>query len=595
MASLLSFPTSFLSPRMNEERRSARLILPNNRKKKTSALPGRENGERKGLEGGRTWAFSMSKASAGAYFYEDDVEADPNVEDSEPPDPLAGENAMNVVLVSAECAPWSNTGELGDFAASLPKALAGRGHRVMVVSPQYGDYAGLEHSAVRNMLKVDGEDIKVTYFQAYIDGVCFVLVDCPLFRHIESDIYGGQRRHLLKRMVLFCKAAVQVTGLSPFAGFFYGDANLVYIANDWHTALLPVYLKYYRDKGIMSSKSVLVIHNIAKQGRGQMEDFRYVDLPAEYSNLFTFNDPTDGGVHFNIFAAGLKTAEQVVTGRHGESWELETPDGGQGLHTMIKEVEWKLSGIANGIDIQEWDPRRDLHLNSHGYSNYSLETFRIGKPQCKAALQRELGLPERAGVPLIGFVGKLDCKKGVDLIAEALPWMAEQDVQVVLLGTGRQDLEQLFRELEREYGDKVRGIVGFSVETAHRVTAGADILLFPSRFDPSGLNQLCAMMYGTIPVVHAGDDGSRDTVRTFFPFNDSGLGWMFDSAESSKLERALGNCLWAYRMFRESWEGFQMRGMSQDPSWDHAAELYEEVLVAACGRQASSSIEYGDW
>ncbi|KAE8694447.1 Granule-bound starch synthase 2 [Hibiscus syriacus] len=509
------------------------------------------------------------------------AEVDDSAIEGENPPPLAGANVMNVILVAAECAPWSKTGGLGDVAGSLPKALARRGHRVMVVVPRYAEYADSQATGVRKRYKVDGQDIEVTYFQAYIDGVDFVFVDSPLFQHMQNNIYGGNRVDILKRMVLFCKAAVEVPWHVPCGGVCYGDGNLVFIANDWHTALLPVYLKaYYRDNGLMSfTRSVLVIHNIAHQGRGPVEDFNYVDLQEHYMDLFKLYDPI-GGDHFNIFAAGLKTADRVVTVSHGYAWEVKTSEGGWGLHGIINENDWKLRGIVNGIDTKEWNPKYDIHLKSDGYTNYSLETLKTGKPQCKAALQKELGLPVREDVPLLGFIGRLDQQKGVDLIAEAIPWMMGQDVQLVMLGTGRADLEQLLRKFENEHRDKVRGWVGFSVKTAHRITAGADILLMPSRFEPCGLNQLYAMNYGTIPVVHA-VGGLRDTVQQFNPFEESGLGWTFDSADANKLIHALGNCLLTYREYKTSWEGLQIRGMKQDLSWDNAAEKYEEVLVAA--------------
>lgn len=310
-----------------------------------------------------------------------------------------------------------------------------------------------------------------------------------------------------------------------------------------------------------------------------MDDFCYCDLPEHYIDLFKLYDPV-GGDHFNIFAAGLKAADRVVTVSHGYAWELKTSEGGWGLHGIINENDWKLRGIVNGIDTKEWNPQLDVHLKSDGYTNYSIETLNTGKPQCKAALQKELGLPVREDVPLIGFIGRLDHQKGVDLIAEAIPWMMGQDVQLVMLGTGRQDLEELLRQFESQYGDKVRGWVGFSVRTAHRITAAADILLMPSRFEPCGLNQLYAMNYGTIPVVHA-VGGLRDTVQPFDPFNESGYGWTFDSAEANKLINALANCLLTYREYKNSWEGLQRRGMTRDLSWDRAAENYEEVLVAA--------------
>ncbi|XP_022861081.1 granule-bound starch synthase 2, chloroplastic/amyloplastic isoform X2 [Olea europaea var. sylvestris] len=447
---------------------------------------------------------------------------DPIGEDVKPP-PLAGPNVMNVILVAAECAPWCKTGGLGDVAGALPKALARRGHRVMVVAPRYGNYAEPQDSGVRKMYKVDGQDMEVTYFQTYIDGVDFVFMDSPVFRHRENNIYGGNRMDILKRMVLFCKAAVE--------------------------------------------------------GRGPVDDFSYVDLPPHYLDLFRLYDPV-GGEHFNIFAAGLKTADRVVTVSHGYSWEIKTSEGGWGLHEIINENDWKFRGIVNGIDTKDWNPELDIYLQSDGYVNYSLDTLNKGKPQCKEALQKELGLPVRADVPLIGFIGRLDPQKGVDLIAEAVPWMMGQDVQLVMLGTGRPDLEQMLRKFEGQYNDRVRGWVGFSVKTAHRITAGVDILLMPSRFEPCGLNQLYAMCYGTIPVVHA-VGGLRDTVQPFNPFEETGLGWTFAKAETNELINALGNCLLTYRQYKKSWEGLQRRGMTQDLSWDNAAQKYEEVLIAA--------------
>ncbi|KAL6640962.1 hypothetical protein ACP70R_019143 [Stipagrostis hirtigluma subsp. patula] len=492
-----------------------------------------------------------------------------------------GVDVMNVILVAAECAPWSKTGGLGDVAGALPKALARRGHRVMVVVPKYGEYAEPQQIGEPRRYQVAGQDMEVKYYHAYIDGVDFVFIDNPIFHNVESEIYGGNRTDILKRMVLLCKAAVEVPWYVPCGGFCYGDGNLVFIANDWHTALLPVYLRaYYRDQGFMPyARSVLVIHNIAHQGRGPIDDFSYLDLPGHYMDMFKLYDPF-GGDHLNIFAAGIKAADRLLTVSHGYSWELKTPEGGWGLHNIINESEWKFQGIVNGIDTADWNPRHDVHLQSDGYTNYSLETVQTGKAQCKEALQKELGLPIRGDVPVIAFIGRLDHQKGVDLIAEAMPWIAGQDVQLIMLGTGRQDLEDTLRRLESQHYDRVRGWVGFSVRLAHRMTAGADVLLMPSRFEPCGLNQLYAMMYGTVPVVHA-VGGLRDTVQHYNPYEEVGLGWTFEKAEANRMIDALGHCLNTYRNYRSSWEGIQRRGMMQDLSWDNAAKLYEEVLLAA--------------
>ncbi|KAM0852028.1 hypothetical protein ACQ4PT_052031 [Festuca glaucescens] len=480
--------------------------------------------------------------------------------------PLAGPNVMNVIVVASECAPFCKTGGLGDVVGALPKALARRGHRVMVLLISF--FSGMQ-------------DSEVTYFHSFIDGVDFVFLEAPPFRHRHNDIYGGERPDVLKRMILFCKAAVEVPWYAPCGGTVYGDGNLVFIANDWHTALLPVYLKaYYRDNGLMQyTRSVLVIHNIAHQGRGPVEDFFNMDLPEHYMDHFKLYDPA-GGEHNNVFAAGLKMADRVVTVSHGYMWELKTIEGGWGLHDIINQNDWKLDGIVNGIDTAEWNPKVDVHLHSDDYTNYTLETLDTGKRQCKAALQRQLGLQVRDDVPVIGFIGRLDRQKGVDLIAEAMPWIVQQDVQLVMLGTGRADLEDMLRRFEGEHRDKVRGWVGFSVQMAHRIMAGADILLMPSLFEPCGLNQLYAMAYGTVPVVHA-VGGLRDTVAPFDPFGGTGLGWTFDRADAGRMIDALGHCLNTYWNYKESWRGLQARGMSQDLSWDHAAELYENVLVKA--------------
>ncbi|XP_078165321.1 soluble starch synthase 2-1, chloroplastic/amyloplastic-like isoform X2 [Carex rostrata] len=495
--------------------------------------------------------------------------------------PLAGENVMNVIIVSAECAPWSKTGGLGDVAGALPKALARRGHRVMVVVPRYARYAEPKKIGEPRRYRVAGQDMEVAYYHAYIDGVDFVFLDSPVFRHVEKNIYGGDRLEILRRMILLCKAAVEVPWYVPCGGVCYGDGNLVFIANDWHTSLLPVYLKaYYRDKGLMIyARSVIVIHNIAHQGRGPVDDFSLVDLPGEYLDMFKLYDPV-GGDHCNIFAAGIKTADQLLTVSHGYARELKTLEGGWGLHSIINENDWKFRGIVNGIDTTDWNPKLDVHLKSDGYTNYSLENLAYGKAQCKAALQRELGLPVNPEIPIIGFIGRLDHQKGVDLIADAMHWIVSQDVQLIMLGSGRPDLEDTLRRMESQHHNRVRGWVGFSVKMAHRITAGADIILMPSRFEPCGLNQLYAMMYGTVPVVHA-VGGLRDTVQQFDPYRDEGLGWTFDKAEAGRMIDALGHCLNTYRNYKSSWEGLQRRGMMQDLSWDNAAKQYEDVLVAA--------------
>lgn len=495
--------------------------------------------------------------------------------------PLAGENVMNIVMVGAECAPWSKTGGLGDVMGALPKAFARRGHRVMVVAPRYEIYDDAWETGIRRIFRVMNQDVEVGYFHAYLDGVDYVFVDHPSFHYRAKDIYGGERQEIQFRCALLCKAALESVWHVPFAGVPYGDNNTVFIANDWHTALLPVYLQaHYRDYDQMTySRAVFVIHNMAHQGRGPFIETENLELPEQYREIFRLYDPI-GGEHANIMKAGLQCAHRIVAVSDGYAWECQTQEGGWGLDAVVRENAWKLRGIVNGIDYQEWSPMSDVHLTTDGYCQYDIDTLEQGKKQCKMALQKELGLPVNPDIPLIGFIGRLDYQKGVDLIRDSHGWLMGQGVQLVLLGSGRADLQDELRSMEASHNQQTRSWVGFSVKMAHRITAGADLLLMPSRFEPCGLNQLYAMAYGTVPVVHA-VGGLRDTVKPFNPFENSGTGWTFERAEAEHMRGACANALETYRKYHDSFVALQRRGMAQDLSWDHAAEIYEEVLVAA--------------
>jgi starch synthase len=202
------------------------------------------------------------------------------------------------------------------------------------------------------------QDLEVGYFHTYKDGVDFVFIDSSIFHAVASNIYGGSHEEVLRRMILLCKAAVEVPWHIPCGGVCYGDGNLVFIANDWHTALLPVYLQaYYRDKGLMEfTRSVLVIHNMAHQGRGPMSDYAKLGLPEHYADKFRLFDPI-GGEHMNVFMAGLITAHRIVTVSHGYAGECQTQEGGWGLDGVIRDHNWKLRGVVNGIDDIEWNPK----------------------------------------------------------------------------------------------------------------------------------------------------------------------------------------------------------------------------------------------
>ncbi|CAI5976721.1 unnamed protein product, partial [Closterium sp. NIES-65] len=232
--------------------------------------------------------------------------------------------------------------------------------------------------------------------------------------------------------------------------------------------------------------------------------------------------------------------------------------------------------VTNGVDVVDWNPATDKHIPSQ----YTAADM-AGKAACKAALQQELGLPVRPDVPLIGFIGRLDWQKGPDVIQAGVPELMTDDVQFIMLGSGDAEYESWMAWAEGEYRDKFRGWVGFSVPVAHRMTAGCDILLMPSRFEPCGLNQLYAMRYGTIPVVHA-TGGLRDTVQDFNPFANEGkgdgTGWTFSPLTKEAMMGALWTAIQTYREHKDSWARVMERGMLQDMSWNKAAEQYEQIF-----------------
>ena len=439
---------------------------------------------------------------------------------------------------------------------SLPKGLAKRGHRVMTVVPRYKEYEEAIDTGVRTRLKVLGQDVEVGFFHHYRDGVDIVFVDHNSYHYVRDSIYSGDRSAQTFRNSLLCQAALELPYCIAPGDVPYGDENLIFVANDWHTALLPVYLQgYFRDYGKYEfARSCFIVHNMAHQGRGPLDEFDQLGLDSgKYKEQFYLDDPY-GGECMNIMQAGLRLATKVIAVSEGYAWEISTDMGGRGLAPCVREFgEGKLSGIVNGIDYDEWSPDADEHLMSDGYTTYSPDASGLdgGKKQCKRALQRELGLPEDENALLIGFIGRLDDQKGVDLITDSEWWFRDNHVQLVMLGSGRDDLENALRGMEERNKDKIRGWVGFSVKMSHRITAACDCLLMPSRFEPCGLNQLYAMRYGTVPIVHA-VGGLRDTVQPYDPYNKTGTGWCFDCAESHLLRETMGYALGTYRDHRES-------------------------------------------
>jgi starch synthase len=467
---------------------------------------------------------------------------------------------MDICFVASEMTPFSKTGGLADVAGALPVALAGRGHRVLAVTPRYKPVPEARELDTRIRVHLFGRDHEVGFFVVERDGVRWVLVDNPCFhrRGIYGDDVGAYPDNLF-RYALLTRAAIEVSAM-------LGD-RVLFHANDWHTGLLPVYLEaLYRPAGRhRQSGVVLGLHNLGHQGSVPADLFAGLDLPPRWYPLLDMHG------RLNPLKAGIVGADALVAVSPTYAKQIQL-DHGFGLEGVLRSRSERLVGVLNGID-DVWNPRADPHIAA-AFDADHLD----GKASCKAELQRSLGLPVRPDVPLIGLVGRLDPQKGIDLVEQITPWLLSQDVQLVMLGSGAARYEAFFRMVEARWPRKARGWVGFSEPMAHKIEAGADIFLMPSRFEPCGLNQMYSMRYGTVPVVHA-TGGLADTVISADPRHDRGNGWAFREFTAEAFAQAIGWALLTYTRFPKAWAEIQRRGMTTDFSWDHSASLYESIYA----------------
>lgn len=515
-------------------------------------------------------------------------QASPNVHAEGPDiDPSTGQaipgkakTAFNIVFVTSEVAPWSKTGGLGDVCGSLPPALAARGHRVMVIAPLYEEYPG----AKRLELSTEILGTPISYYHLPQKGVDWIFVANECYQRpggLYGDKHGvyGDNQY---RFALLSQSALEAPLQLDLPGGRYGQ-DCIFIANDWHASMVSVYLAgKYRPHGVyQDARSILAIHNLRHQGVYPPGTFAQLGLPGNWYGSLEWQYPPhqrqgayeEEGRAINTLKGGIITSDRVCTVSPGYAWEIQTPEGGWGLEGLLRSRAYALNGVLNGIDDRDWNPQVDPHIAE----TYSPSNFSHGKAANKAALQRELGLPERPDVPLFGFIGRLDYQKGADLVLGAAPWLVSQDVQIICLGTGEAGLENGMRWLENTYPDKARGWVGFNVPMSHKITAGCDMLLMPSRFEPCGLNQLYAMRYGTVPVAHA-TGGLRDTVIPFNPWDGTGTGWTFSPCTTEAFTSALANAIQTYHAHPDSFKALQERGMRRDSSWDKAAAEYEQIF-----------------
>jgi starch synthase len=478
---------------------------------------------------------------------------------------------MEILFVASEVAPWSKTGGLGDVAGALPWALAARGHAVSVVSPRYGSIDARGEGFVREdgVLRIRGESGSVWVKRGK---PTVYLVEHERLFGARHGIYGDGGQDYAdnaERFAYLARAALALPGAMRLR-------PRVIHANDWQTGLLPFLLRHEhaQDPCLAGARTVFTVHNLAYQGVFPKEAVAHLGLPWDVFRYeaMEFHD------HLSFMKGGLVFADALTTVSPTYAREVLTPEFGVGLDPVLRQRRDDLHGILNGIDADAWDPTKDPHLPAH----FSAKAP-AGKARCKAAVQRELGLAHRPDVPLCVMVGRMVDQKGLDLVMAALPELFARDVQLAVLGSGNRAYEDALRRVAREQPSRMAVRVGFDEGLAHRLEAGGDLFLMPSRFEPCGLNQMYSLRYGTVPVVRA-VGGLEDTVEDYDGWN-RGTGFKFREYSPSAFLLALRRALEVYRD-RRAWRALALRGMAQDNSWGRSAEGYERVYVSLAARTA---------
>ena len=481
---------------------------------------------------------------------------------------------MKIAILASEGAPYVKSGGLGDVMEALPSALARiEGNEVVLILPYYNK---IKHNPNYDVELVTQFHVALGWRQQYAgifrlkgrtDGVQVYFVDNHYYFGARSGaIYGDLDDG--ERYAYFSKACLD----AMVAMDFIPD---VIQCNDWQTALVPTFLQAQYRFLFPNTRCMYTIHNIEYQGWANSNFFDDVlALPWEYRSCLDMN----GSV--NMMKGAIETCDLVTTVSETYARELMYPYFAHGLDHIISNAAWKLTGITNGIDTNTFNPETDPNLPAH----YNADNFTVGKAACKAALQKEVGLPVKPDVPLMVMVTRLAGHKGLDLlcyIARRLLW--EEDCQLLILGTGEAQYETFFRDLQNEYPDRVAAKITFNLGLAARIYAGGDIYLMPSKSEPCGLSQMNAMRYGTVPVVHA-TGGLRDTVPPVDENGRNGLGFTFQSYNGDDFLYAIRRCLNLYNHDREGFRALQRVEMSQDFSWAKPAARYMDLFYRMCAQ-----------
>lgn len=481
---------------------------------------------------------------------------------------------INVLMAASECVPFIKTGGLADVVGSLPKCLDKKNYDVRVVLPKYkcikAEYKDKLVYKTNFYMELGWRRQYVGIFELELDGITFYFIDNEYYFSGDTP-YTTDGRWDVERFIFFSRAVLSILPVVDF------KPDIIH-CHDWQTGLIPVYLKdsfmggdFYRD-----IKFVMTIHNLKFQGCWDVQSIvDFSGLPMYYFTPDKLEAYKDG----NCLKGGIVYADAITTVSKTYANEIQTPFFGEGLDGLLSARKGDLRGIVNGIDYDEYDPKTDKFL----VKNFDIKNFRKEKIKNKRELQNRFHLNRNDRTMLIGIVSRLTSQKGLDLIECVIDELCQDNIQILVLGTGDEHYENLFRHFEWKYYDKVSAQIYYSEEVSHLIYAGCDAFLMPSLFEPCGLSQLMALRYGTVPIVRE-IGGLKDTVEPFNEFNGTGTGFSFSNYNAHEM---MATIRYAQRIFydrKRDWNKIVDRGMAINYSWETSAKEYAQMYDWLAGK-----------
>ena len=477
---------------------------------------------------------------------------------------------MHIAFAASECVPFSKTGGLADVVGALPAALANLGHQVSVYIPRYRQTRLSDAQTVVRSITVPFDDhyrFCSVLTAGNHGGVRFYFVEYPPFFDREA-LYGtsaGDYHDNAERFALFCRAVLEASKILGVPQVFH--------CHDWQSALVPVLLhtQYAEDPAFRNVATVFTIHNMGYQGLFSPDTLPLLTLPWD---LFTIIKMEFFG-QVNFLKGALVYSDFVTTVSKKYSQEIQTAEFGFGLEGVLRDRSATVAGILNGVDYNEWSPEKDKFIAA----KYSAKDLG-GKAECKRDLLAAFGLANSdPGLPVIGIVSRFAAQKGFDLIAQIMDRLAREEMIVVALGSGDNVYEEMFRRLNKQFPNRIAVKVAYDNALAHKIEAGSDMFLMPSRYEPCGLNQIYSLRYGTVPIVRA-TGGLDDTIEPWNPRTGKGTGFKFADYSGEALLLTIKEALRAFRD-QASWQQLMRNGMARDFSWAASAKEYARVYEKA--------------